>query len=99
MARRKRNNGKKNGSSVSVAGVVYLIKNLGGLVLKQSGVGHPIAEAQAGNMGKSAQAIYNNAKDMNLTDIVLDGIKIGLVRKVGLGVNIMTIGKTRIRSV
>jgi len=99
MAKKRRNNKRRNGNSVSAAGIVYLIKNLGGVVMKQSGVGHPISLAQAGDYGKAALAVYNNAKDMNLTDIVVDGVKLGLVRRTGLGVNIMRVGNTNIRSV
>jgi hypothetical protein len=100
MARRRRTTRNNRGNGVvSVAGINFLVKHVGGLVLRQSGAGQPLYEIQAGNYGQAGTALYANAKELGLTDAVIDGLKIGLIRKLGLSASIMKIGKTTLKSV
>jgi len=100
MAKKRRN--RKNGrnrSTVSVAGFLYLLKYMGQPFLKHGGKGQPIVEFQRNGIGAASQAVWSNIENYDITMPVIDGLKIGLVRRIGLGSTIMTFGKTRIRSV
>lgn len=99
MPRRKKNGNRNSNGSISAVGILYLLKHLGRPFMEHGGKGQPIIELQRNGIGAASLAVWDNVKDLDITGPVIDGIKIGAVRKLGLGVTVMKVGKTAIRSV